>query len=101
MRLYRIGRFERGVFAEIGADRRATWQGLGIVVVASLAGGWHFLWKDGDWASPTGCSTKEERRSPPRSRQRSCSGPSHGSRAGAARSSRSGAESHLRFRRSS
>jgi hypothetical protein len=49
MRLYRIGRFERGVFAEIGADRRATWQGLTIVVVASLAGGWHFLWKDGDW----------------------------------------------------
>jgi hypothetical protein len=49
IRLYRIGRFERGVFAEIGADRRATWQGLGIVVVASLAGGWHFLWKDGDW----------------------------------------------------
>ena len=49
MRLYRIGRFERGVFAEIGADRRATWQGLGIVVVASLAGGWQFLWKDGDW----------------------------------------------------
>jgi hypothetical protein len=49
MRLYRIGRFERGVFAEIGADRRATWQGLAIVVVASLAGGWHFLWKDGDW----------------------------------------------------
>jgi hypothetical protein len=49
MRLYRIGRFERGVFAEIGADRRATWQGLAIVVAASLAGGWHFLWKDGDW----------------------------------------------------
>jgi hypothetical protein len=49
MRLYRIGRFECGVFAEIGADRRATWQGLAIVVVASLAGGWHFLWKDGDW----------------------------------------------------
>ena len=49
MRLYRMGRFERGVFAEIGADRRATWQGLGIVVVASLAGGWHFLWKDGEW----------------------------------------------------
>jgi hypothetical protein len=49
MRLYRIGRFERGVFAEIGADRRATWQGLAIVVVASLAGGWHFLWKDGAW----------------------------------------------------
>ena len=49
MRLYRIGRFERGVFAEIGADRRATWQGLAIVVVASLAGGWRFLWKDGDW----------------------------------------------------
>jgi hypothetical protein len=49
MRLYRIGRFERGVFAEIGADRRATWQGLAIVVVASLAGGWHFLRQDGDW----------------------------------------------------
>ena len=49
MRLYRIGRFERGVFAEIGADRRATWQGLAIVVVASLAGGWHFLWMDDDW----------------------------------------------------
>jgi hypothetical protein len=50
MRLYRIGRFERGVFAEIGADRRATWQGLAIVVVASLAGGWRFLRKqDGDW----------------------------------------------------
>src|SRR5512134_449582 len=49
MRLYRIGRFERGVFAEIGADRQATWQGLAIVVGASLAGGWRFLWKDGDW----------------------------------------------------
>jgi len=36
MRLYRIASFERGVFAEISADRRATWQGLGIVVVASL-----------------------------------------------------------------
>ena len=49
MRLYRIGRFERGVFAEIGSNRRATWQVLGIVVIASLAGGWQFLRKDGDW----------------------------------------------------
>ena len=37
MRLYRIGRFERGVFAEIGADRRATWQGLGIVGMLAVA----------------------------------------------------------------
>lgn len=50
MRLYRIGRFERGVFSEISSDRRATWQGLGIVVAASLIGGWRFLWRgDGDW----------------------------------------------------
>ena len=49
MRLYRIGRFEPGVFAEIGADRWATWQGLAIAVVASLAGGWGFLRKDGEW----------------------------------------------------
>ena len=48
MRLYRIASFERGVFAEISADRRATWQGLGIVVVASLVGGWGFLWRDGE-----------------------------------------------------
>jgi hypothetical protein len=50
MRLYRIGRLERGVFSEISSDRRATWQGLGIVVAASLLGGWRFLWQgDGDW----------------------------------------------------
>lgn len=43
-------RLERGVFAEIGADRRATWQGLGIVLAASLIGGWRFLWPgDGEW----------------------------------------------------
>jgi len=50
MRLYRIWRFERGVFAEIGYDRRATWQGFGIVAGASLIGGWRVLWRgDGDW----------------------------------------------------
>ena len=44
------GTFERGVFAEIGADSRATWQGLGIVLVASLTGGWRFLRPgDGEW----------------------------------------------------
>ena len=49
-RLWRIARFERGVFAEIGADRRATWQGLGILVAAALIGGWRFLRPgDGDW----------------------------------------------------
>ena len=49
-RLARVGRLERGVFAEIGADRRATWQALGIVVAASLIGGWRFLWPgDGEW----------------------------------------------------
>ena len=49
-RLSRVAHFERGVFAEIAADRRATWQGLGIVVAASLIGGWRFLWPgDGEW----------------------------------------------------
>jgi hypothetical protein len=49
-RLSRVVRFQRGVFAEIGADRRATWQGLGIVLAASLIGGWRFLWPgDGEW----------------------------------------------------
>lgn len=49
-RLLRVARFERGVFAEIGADPRATWQGLGIVLAASLIGGWRFLWPgDGEW----------------------------------------------------
>lgn len=49
-RLLRVARFERGVFAEIGADSRATWQGLGIVLAASLTGGWRFLWPgDGEW----------------------------------------------------
>ena len=38
------------MFAEIGADRRATWQALGVLVAASLIGGWRFLWPgDGDW----------------------------------------------------
>ena len=50
MRLARVARFERGVFAEIGADRRATAQGFGIVLCASLIGGWRFLWpSDGEW----------------------------------------------------
>jgi hypothetical protein len=38
------------VFAEIAADRRATWQALGVLVAASLIGGWRFLWPgDGGW----------------------------------------------------
>jgi len=50
MRLLRMIRWEPGVFAEIGSDRRATLQGLGIVLAASLIGGWHFLWTgDGEW----------------------------------------------------
>jgi hypothetical protein len=49
-RLWRIVRFDRGVFAEIAADGRATWQGLGILLAASLIGGWRFLWPgDGEW----------------------------------------------------
>jgi hypothetical protein len=49
-RLSRVARLEHGVFAEIGADRRATWQGLGILLAASLIGGWRFLWPgDGAW----------------------------------------------------
>ena len=43
-------RLEPGVFAEIGGDRRATAQGLGIVLGASLIGGWRFLWPgNGEW----------------------------------------------------
>lgn len=38
------------MFAEIAADRRATWQALGVLVGASLIGGWRFLWPgDGEW----------------------------------------------------
>jgi hypothetical protein len=38
------------VFAEIATDRKATFQALTLLVVASLIGGWHFLWSgDGDW----------------------------------------------------
>jgi hypothetical protein len=49
-RLWRIVRFERGVFAEIAVDGQATWQGLGILLAASLIGGWRFLWPgDGEW----------------------------------------------------
>jgi hypothetical protein len=45
-----VARLERGVFAEIGADPRATWQGLGIILAASLIGGWRFLRPgDGEW----------------------------------------------------
>jgi hypothetical protein len=44
------GSLERGVFAEIGTDPRATWQGLAIVLASSLIGGWRFLWPgDGEW----------------------------------------------------
>ena len=49
-RLWRVVRFERGVFAEIAVDGHATWQGLGILIAASLIGGWRFLWPgDGEW----------------------------------------------------
>lgn len=49
-RLWRVVRFERGVFAEIAVDGHATWQGLGILLAASLIGGWRFLWPgDGEW----------------------------------------------------
>jgi hypothetical protein len=49
-RLWRVVRFERGVFAEIAADGQATWQGLGILLAASLIGGWRYLWPgDGEW----------------------------------------------------
>lgn len=49
-RLGRIARLERGVFAEIAADPGATWQALGVLVTASLIGGWRFLWPgDGEW----------------------------------------------------
>ena len=43
-RLWRVVRVERGVFAEIAVDGQATWQGLGILLAASLIGGWQFLW---------------------------------------------------------
>lgn len=49
-RLWRVVRFERGVFAEIAVDRQATWQGLGVLLAASLIGGWRVLWPgDGEW----------------------------------------------------
>ena len=41
---------ERGVFAEIAIDRRATAQGTGILLAAALIGGWRFLWPgDSEW----------------------------------------------------
>lgn len=43
---------ERGVFAEITIDRRATAQGTGILLAAALIGGWRFLWPgDSEWHS--------------------------------------------------
>jgi hypothetical protein len=48
--LARIARLERGAFAEIAANRRATWQALAVLVAASLIGGWRFLSRgDGEW----------------------------------------------------
>ena len=49
-RLSRVVRFQRGVFAEVALDRRATVQGTVILLAAALIGGWRFLWpSDGEW----------------------------------------------------
>jgi hypothetical protein len=49
-RLWRIVRFERGVFTEIAVDGRATVQATAVLLGAALIGGWQFLWPgDGQW----------------------------------------------------